>query len=91
MNDTIISILLRRRVLSTPSVIFLLYCGIMWISCSHNEQQVDDHARTSIYFENVLETAGIDFQHYGERHRWCEIGPQVQGIATNEEIMIIIG
>ena len=90
MNDTIINILLRRRVLSTPSVIFLLYCGFMWISCSHNEQQVDDHARTSIYFENVLETAGIDFQHYGERHRWCEIGPQVQGIATNEEIMISI-
>jgi hypothetical protein len=60
----------------------------MWISCSNNEQQVDDHARTLIYFENVLETAGIDFQHYGERHRWCEIGPQVQGIATNEEIMV---
>ncbi len=38
----------------------------------------------------MLETAGIDFQHYGERHRWCEIGPQVQGIATNEEIMVSI-
>ena len=41
---------------------------------------------TNIRFTDVREDAGIDFQHYGERHRWCEIGPQVQGIATNEEI-----
>lgn len=42
--------------------------------------------QTGIRVEDVLEEAGIDFLHYGERHRWCEIGPQVQGIATNEEI-----
>ncbi len=42
----------------------------------------------TIFFENVLEKAGIDFQHYGERHRWCEIGPEVRGIATNEQIEI---
>ena len=40
----------------------------------------------SIQFNDVRAQAGIHFEHYGERHRWCEIGPQVQGIATNEEI-----
>ena len=39
-----------------------------------------------IRLTDVREESGIDFEHYGERHRWCEIGPQVQGIATNEEI-----
>ena len=41
---------------------------------------------SNIRLTDVREDAGIDFEHYGERHRWCEIGPQVQGIATNEEI-----
>ena len=41
---------------------------------------------TDIQLTDVREEAGVDFQHYGERHRWCEIGPQVQGIATNEQI-----
>ncbi|MGY8753150.1 MAG: FG-GAP repeat domain-containing protein, partial [Phycisphaerales bacterium] len=41
---------------------------------------------SSIRLTDVLVEAGIDFEHYGERHRWCEIGPQVKGIATNEEI-----
>ena len=41
---------------------------------------------SSIRFNDAREEAGINFEHYGERHRWCEIGPQVQGIATNEEI-----
>ena len=40
----------------------------------------------NIRLTDVREEAGVDFEHYGERHRWCEIGPQVQGIATNEEI-----
>ena len=40
----------------------------------------------AIRFVDVRAAAGIDFQHYGERHRWCEIGPQVRGVATNEEI-----
>ena len=43
---------------------------------------------SNIRLTDVREDAGIDFEHYGERHRWCEIGPQVQGIATNEEIPI---
>ena len=50
---------------------------------------VDQPALTStssIRLTDVLVEAGIDFEHYGERHRWCEIGPQVKGIATNEEI-----
>jgi len=41
---------------------------------------------SNIRLTDVREEVGIDFEHYGERHRWCEIGPQVQGIATNEEI-----
>ena len=41
---------------------------------------------SAIHLSDVRASAGIDFEHYGERHRWCEIGPQVQGIATNEEI-----
>ncbi len=41
---------------------------------------------STIALTDVREAAGIDFEHYGERHRWCEIGPQVRGIATNEEI-----
>jgi len=40
----------------------------------------------NIRLTDVRELAGINFEHYGERHRWCEIGPQVRGIATNEEI-----
>ena len=44
------------------------------------------NATSAIHVSDVRESAGIDFEHYGERHRWCEIGPQVQGIATNEEI-----
>ncbi len=50
---------------------------------------VDDTQTTpvfSIQFSDVREEAGVNFEHYGERHRWCEIGPQVRGIATNEEI-----
>ena len=43
---------------------------------------------SAIRLTDVREEAGIDFEHYGERHRWCEIGPQVQGVATNEEIPI---
>ncbi len=33
---------------------------------------------------NEKEKAGIDFVHYPPRPRWCEIGPTVQGAATNE-------
>jgi len=40
----------------------------------------------TIRLTNAREAAGINFEHYGERHRWCEIGPQVQGVSTNEEI-----
>lgn len=43
---------------------------------------------TSIFFNNVIDESGIDFEHYGERHRWCEIGPQVQGLANNKEILV---
>ncbi|NNF45022.1 MAG: CRTAC1 family protein [Phycisphaerales bacterium] len=46
----------------------------------------DDPPPTLLRFANTLPASGIDFEHYGERHRWCEIGPQVKGVATNEEI-----
>lgn len=46
----------------------------------------EDAAGNRIHFEDVRGEAGVDFEHYGERHRWCEIGPEVRGVATNEEI-----
>lgn len=62
------------------------------IVLSKNSDKLDhDSANssvTSIFFNNVIDESGIDFEHYGERHRWCEIGPQVQGLATNEEILV---
>ena len=48
--------------------------------------QSEQEPESNIRFADKRDVAGIDFEHYGERHRWCEIGPQVQGIATNEEI-----
>ena len=42
--------------------------------------------KTLIHFSNLREQAGIDFVHYAPRPRWCEIGPVVQGAATNEGI-----
>ena len=52
------------------------------------EPSVAMQPSSTIKLTNVRNAVGIDFEHYGERHRWCEIGPQVQGIATNEEIPI---
>ncbi|HIN09475.1 MAG TPA: hypothetical protein EYM64_02745, partial [Phycisphaerales bacterium] len=58
------------------------------ISCCILLGVVDESSQPpcAIVLTDVREAAGIDFEHYGERHRWCEIGPQVEGIATNEEI-----
>lgn len=57
------------------------------MNCSKEDFEMAAKPAAMISFVNVLAESGIDFLHYGERHRWCEIGPQVQGIATNEEIM----
>ena len=46
----------------------------------------------SITFEDRLTEAGIRFQHFGERYRWCKaaVDPKVKdlakGLATNEKI-----
>jgi len=40
--------------------------------------------KTQIHFRDQREEAGINFVHYAPRPRWCEIGPTVQGAATNE-------
>ncbi|MFQ5864113.1 MAG: CRTAC1 family protein [bacterium] len=77
----------RMRILSMLFA-FLIFSGIGWMFAHRNDIDRHNTAASTIFFENVLEEAGIDFQHYGERHRWCEIGPQVQGIATNEEILV---
>lgn len=45
--------------------------------------------KSVIRFENSLEKSGIDFVHYAPRPRWCEIGPTVQGIATNEGLNLV--
>lgn len=57
----------------------------IWTPAAENDLR--DHS-PGIRFENVLDRAGIEFEHYGERHRWCEIGPDVRGVATNEEILV---
>ena len=43
-----------------------------------------EQIRKRIHFTDHLEKAGIDFVHYAPRPRWCEVGPTVQGAATNE-------
>jgi len=45
---------------------------------------VEAQNTTLIHFSDVRKQAGIDFVHYAPRPRWCEIGPTVQGAATNE-------
>ncbi len=66
---------------STLSAFFVLSLSLTAVSAQ-------EKSAASIRFVNVLEKAEIDFEHFGERHRWCEIGPQVKGVATNEEIML---
>lgn len=68
------------------NMVVSIACGWMLCAVSSTFAQSDADATSSIRFTDVLSEAGIDFQHYGERHRWCEIGPQVEGVATNEEI-----
>ncbi len=43
----------------------------------------------SIRFADAMARSGIDFVHYAPRPRWCEIGPTVQGTATNEGLELI--
>ncbi|MFQ5605861.1 MAG: CRTAC1 family protein [bacterium] len=45
--------------------------------------------RTTIHFSDHREKAGINFVHYAPRPRWCEIGPTVQGTATNEGLELV--
>lgn len=45
--------------------------------------------KTKIFFKDVLNESRIDFVHYAPRPRWCEIGPTVQGVATNEGLNLI--
>lgn len=53
---------------------------------------VRDTARSegsSMQFVDHQKQAGIDFIHFAERPRWCEVGPTVRGAATNEELSLI--
>jgi hypothetical protein len=61
----------------------IIYSGVV----TEGEESTSE---THIRFVDIREKAGIDFEHYGERHRWCEIGPQVKGVATNEELEFVI-
>lgn len=45
--------------------------------------------KTQIHFRDQREEAGINFVHYAPRPRWCEIGPTVQGAATNEGLELV--
>ncbi|RMG67116.1 MAG: CRTAC1 family protein [Calditrichaeota bacterium] len=73
--------------LAATLLLAFLALAVIWLNKpSGRAAQPPFETRPTMYFQNVLADAGIDFQHYGERHRWCEIGPQVQGVSTNEEI-----
>ncbi len=43
----------------------------------------------SIRFEDRKSAAGIDFIHHAPRPRWCEVGPTVSGVATNESLQLL--
>jgi len=88
MNKLLNNFRIYRLRVSILLFTLIVLCELMMPSCSNTQKPGEETINKSIYFENVLKEAGIDFQHYGERHRWCEIGPQVQGLATNEEIMV---
>ena len=67
--------------------ISLLLAGItafLWMIDTEGQDKPLPNISTSIYFSNVQQQVGIDFVHYAPRPRWCEIGPTVQGAATNE-------
>ena len=67
--------------------ISLLLAGItafLWMIDTEGQDNPLPNISTSIYFSNVQQQVGIDFVHYAPRPRWCEIGPTVQGAATNE-------
>ena len=69
------------------SGVFILFTGL---KTEGGEPTPPESAEGShIRFVDLREKAGIDFEHYGERHRWCEIGPQVKGISTNEELELV--
>ena len=44
-------------------------------------------AFTTMFFKDVTKEVGVDFVHYAPRPRWCEIGPTVRGVSTNEELL----
>ncbi len=70
-----------NRPISTLSAVLVFSLSVPAVTAQ-------DKTASAIRFVNVLDKAEIDFEHFGERHRWCEIGPQVKGVATNEEIML---
>ena len=46
-------------------------------------------SKSSIYLSDKSLESGINFVHYAPRPRWCEIGPAVVGLATNEELNLV--
>ena len=46
-------------------------------------------SKTSIILKDNTSNSGIDFIHFAPRPRWCEIGPAVVGMATNEELNLV--
>ena len=63
-----------------PLVIIVLFRTID----GEGQNKLLSNLSTQIRFSNVQQQVGIDFVHYAPRPRWCEIGPTVQGAATNE-------
>ncbi len=54
-----------------------------------NGNRIIAQTKTSIYLKDKTSGSGIDFIHFAPRPRWCEIGPSVVGMGTNEELNLV--
>ncbi len=90
MNDVLKSAFAHAPIKAFLFFSLILGTGFIYTGCSQQENRAESQGASTLVFENLLDSAGIDFQHFGERHRWCEIGPQVQGISTNEGIELAL-
>ncbi|MBC8395364.1 MAG: CRTAC1 family protein [Candidatus Marinimicrobia bacterium] len=65
------------------------YSIILSILFIFNSSDLYSQSNSEIFLRDVRDQVGIDFVHYAPRPRWCEIGPSVVGLATNESISLV--
>ena len=78
-----------KRPESTGLLLAATVLGLSVSAAAAGPQTSDDSDPCRIRFEDARAQAGIDFVHYAPRPRWCEIGPTVQGAATNEGLELV--